>query len=374
MGRLRRWLQSVSQPFSVPRVAMWVEIIAGVVGVVAIAAAIVGSWDAAWLIGGALVALGLVGAVVSVRSRRLPTKAADQLFGASLVLVGLVGLVVVGALVSWVWPDDDERADDDCCPVSTTTISSIVTTRDSSTTTTSEPPPGCEIDSAEPAVAIDKSFAAPDQATGLAYGDGALWVTTLDSYVHRVPLDPASHEPNVSGLDSTLTPEASPMGITWDGEGAWALTTGAGFEILHFRPEDGIALERVDLTTRDDIGATTDGGDLSWDDGDLWLATGHSAFRLSSTGELLDEVSRFDDIVGVERSGDDLWFLLADSDAFNCLILEVNDPDGGSSRQFPLPLTEASALAWVDDTLWALGITHFDGEPMLHRLDLAAVG
>jgi hypothetical protein len=212
---------------------------------------------------------------------------------------------------------------------------------------------------------IVTSFPAPgDNANSLTWDGTNLWVSDNSGYLFSLGL-----QGNVRA--SYLAPDPTPEGITWDGSTFWLFTTNHA-EIDHFQIQDGRVSKLGAIRPPAQV---TGGGithDLAWDNGTLWWAEAFRVYHLTTSGVVIGQFTSGRNVTGLGWDGRHLW--LAHGNFPDGSLVEVDGRDGRTLDTFTIPVTELSALAWADRTLWALGTSGLTGKPQIFRLDVSAAG
>jgi hypothetical protein len=164
-------------------------------------------------------------------------------------------------------------------------------------------------------------------------------------------------------------PQPTPEGITWDGSGLWVFSTDRG-DIDHYRVDGHSIVELGSFHSPVQIIGGDISHDMSWDNGTLWWAEQYRVLQLSTSGAVIREFASAHNITGVEWTGHDLW--LAYDDFPNGAVIERVNTLGKVQFSFSVPIVDISALAWADNTLWALGEDDLGGIIQMYRLNIPA--
>ncbi|MEJ5309566.1 MAG: protein kinase [Anaerolineae bacterium] len=213
-------------------------------------------------------------------------------------------------------------------------------------------------------ITVVQQFAAPGyHAEGLTWDGVNLWVADNSGTIFQV--DTAGRT-----LGAFESPEVTPQGLAWDGTSFWVFTTNYGL-IYRFQIE---GTETRTLGSFESP-ARVFGGDISqelaWDGTSLWYANQFNVYRLDTSGNILSTFAFAQNVTGLEWHGEHLWLAYGAWPALSTLA--VVDGAGNVRATFLAPVHGILALAWGDNTLWALGRELHGTAIQIYQLDVSRV-
>ncbi len=211
-------------------------------------------------------------------------------------------------------------------------------------------------------ITVVQQFAAPGyRAEGLTWDGTHLWVADNSGTIFQV--DAAGRT-----LGAFAAPEVTPQGLVWDGTSFWVFTTNYG-RIYQFQIEGTETRTLGSFETP----ARVFGGDISqelaWDGTHLWYANQFNVYQLDTSGNTLCTFAFAQNVAGLEWDGERLWLAYGGWPALSTLA--VVDATGNVMMTFSAPVHGILALAWGDNTLWALGRELHGTAIQIYQLDVS---
>jgi hypothetical protein len=212
-------------------------------------------------------------------------------------------------------------------------------------------------------ITVVQQFAAPGyQAEGLTWDGTSLWVADNSGTLFQMDTDGRT-------LGAFAAPEVTPQGLAWDGANFWLFTTNYGriyqFQIVNANPH---VLNSFETPARIFGGDITN--ELTWDGASLWYANQFNVYQLDTSGNILSTFAFAQNVTGLEWDGERLWLAYGRWPALSTLA--VADATGNVMATFPAPVHGILALAWGDNTLWALGRELQGTAIQLYQLDVSS--
>jgi len=251
-------------------------------------------------------------------------------------------------------------------PTATSTTAALPSTPTPTPTPTATPRPQTTLQATTATsgalISVVQQFAAPGyHAEGLTWDGTHLWVADNSGTIFQI--DTVGRT-----LGAFAAPEVTPKGLVWDGTSFWVFTTNYG-RIYQFQIE-GIETR---ILGSFETPARIFGGDISqelaWDGTSLWYANQFNVYQLDTSGTILSTFAFAQNVTGLEWDGERLWLAYGGGPALSTLA--VVDMTGKVRMTFPSPIHGILALAWGDNTLWALGRESQGTAVIIYQLDIS---
>jgi serine/threonine protein kinase len=211
-------------------------------------------------------------------------------------------------------------------------------------------------------ITVVQQFAAPGyHAEGLTWDGTHLWVADNSGTIFQV--DSAGRT-----LGAFAAPEVTPQGLVWDGTSFWVFTTNYG-RIYQFQIDGAETHTLGSFETPARIFGGDISQELAWDGTNLWYANQFNVYQLDTSGNILSTFAFAQNVTGLEWDSGRLWLAYGAWPAL--ATLAVVDATGNVRATFSAPVHAILALAWGDNTLWALGRESQGTAVMIYQLDIS---
>ncbi len=249
-------------------------------------------------------------------------------------------------------------------PTAIPTATSTTTTLPPTPTATPRPqatPSATTATSGTPITVIQQLPAPGYHAEGLTWDGTHLWVADNSGTIFQI--DTAGRT-----LGAFAAPEVTPKGLVWDGTSFWVFTTNYG-RIYQFHIEGTETRTLGSFETPARIFGGDISQELAWDSTNLWYANQFNVYQLDTSGAILSTFAFAQNVTGLEWDGERLWLAYGGWPALSTLA--VVDVTGKVRATFPSPIHGILALAWGDNTLWALGRELHGAAIQIYQLDVS---
>ncbi len=251
----------------------------------------------------------------------------------------------------------------------TATFTAVASTAIPSATATATAPPPTTTATPRAATAtsgtlitVVQQFAAPGyRAEGLTWDGTHLWVADNSGTIFQV--DTAGRT-----LGAFAAPEVTPQGLVWDGTSFWVFTTNYG-RIYQFQIEGTETHTLGSFETPARIFGGDISQELAWDGTHLWYANQFNVYQLDTSSNILSTFAFAQNVTGLEWDSERLWLAYGAWPALSTLA--AVDATGNVMMTFSAPVHGILALAWGDNTLWALGRESQGTAVMIYQLDVS---